>query len=67
MDIKHPEVEVELVGTDSNAFAILGRVCAAMKRAGVSKEEINAFMREAETSGSYDSMLQTVLRWVSVS
>lgn len=63
--VKHPEVHVRLVGEDGNAFSILGRVRRAMVRAGVSADEVDAFHAEA-TSGDYDNLLGTVLRWVRV-
>jgi hypothetical protein len=63
-EVRHPEVKkVKLIGEDGNAFAILGRVMKAMKVAGVSKAEIDAYYAEA-TSGDYDHLLQTTLRWV---
>jgi hypothetical protein len=66
MEVKFPEVEVELVGHDGNAFSILGSVNRALQRAGVSKEERDAFAKEA-TSGDYDHLLQTCMAWVTVS
>ena len=65
-DVKYPHIEVELVGHDGNAFAILGRITAAMRRAGVSKDERDAFIAEA-TAGDYDHLLQTAMKWVDVS
>jgi hypothetical protein len=65
MDVKHPEVEVQLVGGDGNAFAILGRVRREMRRAGVPKSEIDEFVNEA-TSGDYDHLLRTCMEWVNV-
>lgn len=62
-EVKHPEIEVELVGGDSNAFAILGKVSRALKSAGIDSSE---FMAEA-TAGDYDHLLRTAMRWVSVS
>ena len=62
---KYPNVVVELVGEDGNAFAILGRVRRALREAGVGKAEVDAFTAEA-TSGNYDHLLQTVMRWVAV-
>ena len=62
---KYPEIEVELLGHDSNAFAVLGTVRKALRRAGVSKEEIDEFTAEA-TSGDYDNLLATAFRWVEV-
>lgn len=63
---RYPEVEVELVGQDGNAFAILARVQGAMRRAGVPKADLDAFRDEA-TSGDYNHLLQTCTRWVSIS
>ena len=64
MEVKYPEVKaVKLVGEDGNAFAILGRVMSAMKSAGLSKEIQNAYFAEA-TSGDYDHLLQTTMKWV---
>lgn len=62
--IKYPDVNVALVGEDGNAFAILGRVTGALRRAGVDEAERDAFVAEA-TSGDYDNLLRTVLGWVS--
>jgi Domain of unknown function (DUF4314) len=60
---RYPEVQVQLSGEDGNAFAILGRTAAALRQAGVPQEEIDAFFAEA-TSGDYDHLLQTTMRWV---
>lgn len=62
---KYPQVKVELVGQDGNAFAILGRVTGAMRRAGLSADQRNEFMAEA-MSGDYDHLLQTVMEFVTV-
>lgn len=64
MDIKYPEVNVPLVGEDGNAFAILGRVQKALRRAGVPKEELDAYFAEA-TSGDYDHLLRVTMEWVN--
>lgn len=65
MDIKHPEVSVKMIGEDGNAFAILGRVRSALKKAGITQEEIDAFMSEA-TAGDSDHLLQVVIKWINV-
>lgn len=65
MDIKYPEVNVSLVGEDGNAFSILGRVQKALRRAGVPKEELDAYFAEA-TSGDYDHLLRVTMDWVEV-
>lgn len=64
LDIKYPEIEVQLVGEDGNAFAIMGRVTKAMRRAGLPKAEIDLFHEEC-TSGDYPHLLQTCMKWVS--
>ena len=56
---KYPDVFVQLTGEDGNAFAILGRVRKALKKAGVDKAEIQAFTEEA-TRGDYSHLLATV-------
>ena len=65
-DTKYPEVEVQLSGEDGNAYAIMGAVAKALKRHGVSKEEIDQYHQES-MSGDYDNLLVTAMRWVSVS
>jgi len=62
---KYPDITVPLTGTDGNAFAVLGTVNRALRQAGVSPAERDAFMAEA-TAGDYDHVLQTILRWVEV-
>jgi hypothetical protein len=64
MSIRYPDVRVRLVGGDGNAFAILARVRAAMRGAGIPLEEVNAFTREA-MGGDSDTLLVTCTRWVS--
>lgn len=62
---KYPQVKVKLVGEDGNAFFILGRVQGAMRKAGLTKEQIAEFIKEA-TSGDYDHLLATAMKWVDV-
>ena len=64
--IKYPGARVQLTGEDGNAFAIIGRVCKALREAGATPAETAAFTAEA-TSGDYDALLATCLRWVDVS
>lgn len=62
---KYPEVHVQLVGEDGNAFSIIARVTSAMKRAGIAPLMIQAFVSEATTS-DYTNLLKTVMLWVNV-
>ena len=57
--------KVELVGQDGNAFAIMGRVTNAMRRAGVDREIIKQYQQEA-MSGDYDHLLQVTMEYVEV-
>ena len=66
MSPKYPNIKVKLAGKDGNAFAILGRVRTAMNKANVPPDEMRAFMDEA-TSGDYDHLLRTCMKWVEVS
>lgn len=58
-------IEVELIGHDGDAFAILGRVSREMKRAKVEKSIIDAFMAEA-MSADYDNLLRVCMEYVEV-
>jgi hypothetical protein len=53
-----------LVGEDGNAFNILGRARRALRLAGRG-DEWAAFEAEA-TSGNYDHLLATAMKWFEV-
>ena len=59
---KYPNIEVNLANEDGNAFAIMGRCQIAARRAGLTREEINAFINEAK-SGDYNNLLQVCQHW----
>lgn len=62
---RYPEIKVKLVGTDGNAFALLGKVRGAMRKAGIEDTEIELFLEEA-MSGDYNNLLRTCCEWVNV-
>lgn len=64
-EVKHPEITVQLTGQNGNAFMIMGLVAQAMRRAKVPKDEIDQYMNES-TSGDYNNVLVTAMRWVNV-
>lgn len=64
-DVKYPEIHVQLIGLDGNAFSILDRCQREMKKARLSQEEIQQFMNEA-TSGNYDHLIATCMEWFDV-
>jgi len=56
---------LELIGSDGNAFAILGKAQRVAKKAGWEKKKIDAVLKEA-TSGDYDHLLQTMMKYFEV-
>ena len=64
-NVRFPDITVELTGTDGNAFAVLGKVQRELRHGGATPEQVAEFHAEA-TSGDYDHLLQTVMRWVQV-
>lgn len=54
---------VKLIGTDGNAFSIIGKVIKALKKEGI---DPMPFQEEALASESYDALLQLVMRTVEV-
>jgi hypothetical protein len=60
---RYPDIYVQLTGEDGNAFAILGRTTRALRQAGLAQDEIDQYYAQA-TSGNYDHLLQTTMRWV---
>lgn len=63
---KYPNIKVRLSGMNGNAFAVLGAVTGAMRRAKVSDADVALFKAEA-ISGDYDHLLRTCMEWVDVS
>ena len=59
------DIEVELLGQDGNAFAVMGRVTRELKRAGVAPAEIAEY-RESAMSGDYDNLLSVTADWVNI-
>lgn len=64
-EIKYPNIAVDLIGKDGNAFAILGAVKNALRKNNVPQAEISKFFADA-TTGDYNHLLQTVMQWVSI-
>jgi hypothetical protein len=65
MKPKYPQVKVQLVGGDGNAFAILGKVLREMRRAGLTDEQRQEYQQEA-TAGDYDHLLGVTMQYVDV-
>ena len=58
------DIKLTLVGEDGNAFMILGRARAALRRAR-RMDLWDAFNKEA-TSGDYNNLLATCMRYFDV-
>lgn len=56
---------VKLLGTDGNAFSIIGRVQKALRQAGADEEYIARYQQEA-TSGDYTHLLAVTMDYVLV-
>lgn len=65
MEALYPDVQVQLSGEDGNAFVIIARIGAALRRAKVPRDRIEEFHKEA-MNGDYDNVLRTAMRWVDV-
>ena len=57
-------IEVELVGQDGNAFAIMGAVIKALRRNGY-ENLVDEYKKEA-MSGDYDNLLRVTMDYVEV-
>lgn len=66
MSTKYPEIEVQLSGNDGNAYAIMGAVQKALRRAEVPQHEIEQYLNQS-MSGDYDNLLRVAMNWVKVS
>jgi hypothetical protein len=62
MSIRYPDIKVKLIGEDGNAFAIMGAVSKALRKAGVDPK---SYTDEA-TSGDYANLLRVTQEWVAV-
>tara|TARA_B100002019_G_C21154916_1_gene540189 strand:+ start:383 stop:592 length:210 start_codon:yes stop_codon:yes gene_type:complete len=58
-------VEVQLSGTDGNAFMLMGRCSKAARQAGIEKSKIDEFTNEA-MQGDYDHLLRTCMKYFDV-
>lgn len=63
--VKYPEITINLTRIDDNAFNILGVCINEMRKAGLPRENIDEFYKEA-TSENYDHLLQTCMKWFNV-
>lgn len=67
MEIRYPQVKVELVGKDGNAFMIIGLTAKALTKAGIPAEDVAEFKQRCFNQPSYDNLLQLIMQTVDVS
>lgn len=65
MNVRYPQVVVQLTGEDGNAGRIMGAVSEGLRRAGVPAAEITEYRRES-LLGDYDNLLRVAMSWVTV-
>lgn len=56
---------VNLSESNGNAFSIIVKIRRVLTKAGYSSERIEEFSAEA-TSGDYDHVIQTAMKWCDV-
>lgn len=60
---KYAKVALQVSETDSSAFGVVNAARQALRKAGASRAEIEAFSKEA-LSGDYNHVLNTTASWV---
>ena len=63
--VMYPEVEVELIGQDGNAFTLIALTKSALRRE-VGKAAADRFFELATQTGSYDELLAFIQNTVTV-
>lgn len=66
MTPKYDNVTVTLAGQDGNAFAVMAKVSSALRKEGVSEDDVQQYISES-MSGDYDHLIVTAMKWVNVS
>lgn len=62
---KFPDVVVDFSNQNGNAFAVMGIVIKAMRRAKVSESDIEQYKSEA-MSGDYNNLLRVTMEYVEI-
>ena len=56
---------VKLTGEDGNAYAIMGTIAIALRKAGFPQEHIDEYYEES-TSGDYNNLLRVAMRYADI-
>ena len=65
VNIKHPDISVQLTGQDGNVFNLMGIVSRALRTNGFG-DEVDDFVSEVTSSKSYHEALAVMMQWVDV-
>lgn len=57
--------EVQLVGNDGNAYAIMAAVRESLQKAGADKEYVDQYLKES-MEGDYDNLLVVAMKYADV-
>lgn len=66
MEIKYPDITVQLTGQNGNIFNLMGLVNRQLRGARINEKIINDFSEEVFDSKSYNEALQIIMKWVNV-
>jgi len=58
-----PKPPCQLVGSDGNAYSVMGAVKRALRKAGCDKEIVSEYSKKA-MSGDYNHLMQVSLEYV---
>ena len=65
VEVKYPHVTVKLVGTNGNAFMLIGKVAGTLRRQ-VGDEAADTFAERAMYQNSYNDVLTLIMETVNV-
>ena len=65
MSVKYPDITVNLIGNDGNAFSVLGACQKAARKNKIPQKEIDVFLNEA-IDGDYNHLLRVCMSWFNV-
>lgn len=64
MTAKHPDIKINLVGVDGNAYSIMGVVTKALKRAGFHEDAAEYVRRVTHEAQTYEEGISMAFEYV---
>jgi hypothetical protein len=56
-------VKISRSGPDGNAFVVMGNCAEALREAGATNEEVDAYIAEAKAATNYEDLLDVSANW----